>query len=438
MAKVLFVVRELKMEPLGIMYLAAALKRAGHKVLLAREDYGDSPSLVLRKFLPDFVCYSVCSGSEGHYFAVDARLRSRNPDIRFKSLYGGPAVTFNPDEFAGRWHIRGEGEKAIVDFVEGRQHKDLVLMDINEVPSPDRELVYSVSPDIAKNPMKNMITRRGCVGGCSYCMNRVWNKLHSGQFPKGIVRVRDVRNVIAEAVDLKTKWQPLKMINFVDDDFAKPIEWLREFAPLYRARVGVPFFASSRPEDLTEEAVKLLKEAGCEVVNMAIESANDDNRRSILLRRGTKQAVRDAIALCKKYDIRTRLQNIIGLPIKDALGDAYETLDFNIAVNPTSSWCALLQAYKGTDIYEIALEGGYADEKGTVDEGFFNTSTLKIAHRRLIERLHKLWPLIIRYPIVRWLTPLLIRIPLPFSWYCWFFAKTKRWLAERDLWRVFK
>jgi len=434
--RILFVARELKMEPLGIMYLAAALENAGHDTFLAREDYGEAPTDVVASLKPDFVCYSVCSGSEQHYFDLDDRLHRDNPTVPFKSLYGGPAVTFNPELFEGKNFIKGEGEEAIVDYVSGWKHKDLKWVKVNDIPSPDRSIVYRFK-DLAQNPIKNIISRRGCRFACSYCFNHKWNKYHRGQ--GSVIRVRDVDNVIAEAVELKTFWQPLKMINFVDDDFAEPIEWLREFAPKYKEQVGIPFFCSVRPEDLTEEAAQLLLEAGCEIVNMAIESANDENRHKILCRVGNREAVEKAIKLCKRYNLRVRLQNIIGLPVADPLADAFETLDFNIKVNPTSSWCAILQAYKGTRVYEIAKEAGMAPKDGRVDEGFFGISTLNLKDRRRLERLHKLWPLITAYPKpFRWVAKVLIRIPAPFSWYQWVFRVTKKYLSERDLWRVFK
>lgn len=435
MKKILFVVRELRMEPLGIMYLSTALTSAGHSVMLAREDFGEKPSTIVAVYKPDFVCYSICSGSEDHYFTLDDNLHRENPDVPFKSLYGGPAVTFNPGEFVGRNCIRGEGEKAIVDFVEGREVKELTLVDINALPMPDRAQVYRFS-DMLADPIKNIISRRGCKYGCAYCFERNWRNLHKGQgWP---IRVRDVKNVVEEAVQLKTYWQPLKMINFVDDNFADPVEWLREFSPLYKEKVGVPFFCSIRPEDFTEEVARLIAEAGGAVVDMAIETANDEHRHLVLARVGEKDTVRKAVGLCKKHGLRVRLQNIIGLPVPDPLADAFETLDFNISVNPTSSWCAILQAYKGTRIYDIAKRLQMAPEDGKVDEGFFGISTLLIKDRRLIERLHKLWPVITAYPVpLRWIAKLLIRIPAPFSWYRWFFKVTKKWLAERDLWKVF-
>ncbi|GAG17613.1 unnamed protein product, partial [marine sediment metagenome] len=256
---------------------------------------------------------------------------------------------------------------------------------------PDRELIYSY-PELRNNPIKNMITRRGCKGFCSYCFNNKWNKLHKHQHPKGIVRLRDVNSVIDEMLDLKQNWQPLKMIHIMDDDFVDSIDWLKEFLPLYKTKINLPFICNACPKHLTEEVAKSLSDAGCAVISFAIECANDNTRTKVLRRHSSdKQAVIMALNNCKKYNIRTRLLNMIGLPVSNSLNDAYETLDFSIKHKPTNSRCAVFQCYKGTELFNISKKSGYISDNGLVD-GFFGTSTLKIDNKKKIARLHKLWP----------------------------------------------
>ena len=444
MSRVLFVVKEMKMEHLGIMYLTDALERAGHEVALARCDRGRTPKDLVAAFMPEFVCYSVCSGLEDFYLDMDQSL-FETATVKFASVFGGPSVTFAPSDvyhtetpYNQRICVRGEGEHAIVQVVnQGYWDGHLDLTRIETATIPNREVMY-LFDDLRDNPIKNIITRRGCKYACSYCFNREWNKLYKGMLPRGVVRYRPVNSVIEEALEIKSRW-PVKMINFVDDNFVSSSDWLHEFADKWPGAVGLPFFCSVRPDDVTLLKMSLLKKAGCAIANMALESANAETRRSVLTRTSDSKKVIVAIDLARDMGIRTRLQNIIGLPMENPLKDALETLDFNIKVRPTSSWCALMQTYKGTEIHRIAERGGYIDESNDVtDQEFFGHSTLLIKDRRKIERLHKLWPLLTTYRWLRPLTWLLIRMPLPYSWYRRFFNWTKRLLAERDLWRVFK
>jgi len=446
--KVLFIAKELKMEHLGIMYLTAALRGAGHEVQLIRADKVD-PVKAANETEYDVLCYSVCSGLEKYYVDLDDAIVAKLPAVRSLSLFGGPAVTFNTkwrDELNSnprRFAIGGECENYIVSIVnqfafDGSRPKpadcDMKLVDVNKIPIADRQILYQF-PDLAQNPIKNVMTRRGCANHCGYCYNGKWNILFKSQLPKKVVRHRDVDSVIEECLQIKTDWG-VKLFNFVDDNFASSTGWLEEFADKYPQRVGVPFFCSVRPENATEKTISAISKAGGRNVNMAIESANDDHRRNVLSRTGSKDSVRRAIKLVHKYGMYSRLQNIIGLPVPDSLADAYETLKFNCEVKPTTSWCAILQAYPGTGVYDYAKEHGYTPDDDSTDEGFFGISTLKIRKRRLVERLHKLWPVLTQYSWLRWLAPLLIRLPLPFSWYLWFHQKTKKWLSEKEFWAV--
>jgi len=442
--KILFVAKELKMDPLGIMYLSSALKRSGHQVDMARCDDGvTSPEELVEYLQPDVLAYSVCSGLDEFYLELDERLR-RQAGPNTISVFGGPAFTFDSalreriDERVGAAAFGGECEDSFLHYIDDLKSCPMTptpqLIDVNAVPFADREIVYQYK-DLRDNPIKNVITRRGCRGSCSYCYNRDWNKMFRDQLPKGIIRYRRPALVIMECMHIK-KNHPVEMFNFVDDNFASDIQWLRDFCGPYKETIGLPFFCSMRPEDTSDEAVELIAKGGGWIVNMAIESGNDENRRKVLTRAGKKSTVVDAIKRVHSRGMVTRLQNIIGLPVEDPLQDAYDTLDFNILAKPTSSWCAILQCYKGTRIHKIAGEGGYLQPDERTDEQFFGYSFLKIKDKLKIERLHKLWPLITKYPIFRSLAPLLIRLPLPFSWYRWFFGKTKKWLAERDLWTV--
>ena len=433
--KILFVTRELKMEPLGIVYLASALKRAGHEIKLVRTDHGMTPRAAIVEYGPQIVAYSVCSGSEQAYMALDKeliRFAAVNKLPPFRSVFGGPAVTFTPEKFAGRHAIRGEGEEAMVAWVNGTVFKPLQLVPINQ-PTPRREWLYADHEDLAQAPIKNIITSRGCPHRCGYCFNARWNDLHKGQAPW--VRRRSVDSVVAEAQYLKANW-PLKMVNFPDDNLAD-LAWLEELAEKWPA-TQLPFFCSVRPDDVTATHIALLAKAGCAIVNMAVESAVPETRRCVLNRFSKNAKVVETIQLCKRFGLRTRLQNIIGLPIADPLKDALTTLRFNADVQPTISWCSLLQAYRGTKIHDIAVAGGYIDaDHDDTDQEFFNHSTLRILDKTRIERLHKIWHLAVRYRTVRWLLPIILRLPLPWSWWRGIFAKTKRWITERDLWKVF-
>ena len=431
-----FVTKDLGMEPLGIMYLSASLKEEGHTTSLFRMDYGD-PIHRLKYRTPDVLAYSVSSGMEDYYLNLHQELTKILPPIL--GLFGGPAVTFN-ESFRNRISalpncisMAGECENSIKNF---RPPQGLALVDVNAIPFPDRALVYQF-PDLAANPIKNVISRRGCKYACAYCFNREWNRQHKDLLPPGVIRYRDPTSVVIECRQIKKQWF-VKLINFVDDDFASSMEWLQEFSYLYKKNVGLPFFCSVRPENFTHEVAALIAQAGGRNINTSMECANDHNRHVILKRVGSKDAVIETIKTAHNHGMFTRLQNIIGLPVVDPLADAYETLRFNLKAKPTTSWCAILQAYPGSAIYDYAKRGGMAPEDGSTDKGFFGISTLKIKDKRKVERLHKWWPMITQYPVLYWIAPILIRLPIPFAKLIRFHQWTKKVFSEKVFWSVCK
>ena len=60
--KVLIIVKPFIIEPLGIMYLSAAAKAAGHKTDLAR--ISDDLEEIIKKFDPDIIAYSLMTGDQ--------------------------------------------------------------------------------------------------------------------------------------------------------------------------------------------------------------------------------------------------------------------------------------------------------------------------------------------------------------------------------------
>ena len=73
--RVLFVLRQIDYEPQGIMLLSAMLKGAGHEVGLAVVAKEDAVAAA-RRFQPDILAYSVYTGSQREYVALNARLKA--------------------------------------------------------------------------------------------------------------------------------------------------------------------------------------------------------------------------------------------------------------------------------------------------------------------------------------------------------------------------
>lgn len=416
MAKTLFITLPLRQEELGIMYLSAALRADGHDTFLIQMDRDDIVR-EFKKFRPDIVAWPVLTGSHHRSLNLNLELKKQ---FDFISVFGGPHVTFFPDninEAGVDMQVRGPGEEALVQIARGKEINPLQLQPYPENPDsfplPHRDLLYRY-PYLHDNPMKNIITMRGCPFSCTYCYNQKYKEFYSNQRQQ-LLKRRSVGNVIEEIIRIQSEYN-LEMILFLDDHFTVHPEWVHEFCGEYKKEIGLPFVINIRIDTLDEDKVQLLADAGLVAVNCALESADPVVRRDLLNRGSfTNEKLRESLDWLHKYNVRTRLLNMIGLPLRDSLADAINTLDFNRTVSPSESWACIFQPYPNTALGEYTEKHGFIEQGGFAKccaEDVFSKSLLKIDGAANIERLQKWWFFITKYGLSKILTDALMETPL--------------------------
>jgi radical SAM superfamily enzyme YgiQ (UPF0313 family) len=419
--RVLFVTQQIDYEPQGIMHLSSALKAAGHQVELAVASHHD-PVAVAREFRPDVAAYSVITGSQRYYLEVNHRLKAEIPGVF--SVFGGPHPTFFPEmvEDGGVDGIcRGEGEEAMVDLVDAlagggpdavwgvenwsfQRNGDAIhnpvrryVEDLDSLPFPDRALVYERDPVAARGKIKHFLTGRGCPYNCTYCFNHALSEIYRGKGKR--FRQQSVDYVVEDIRWVRERY-PLEFVVFVDDTFVLSNEWLAEFAEKYPREIGLPFFCNTRANLVTEEQVRLLKEAGCHSVSMGIEAGNDRLRNGLLKRRMSKEQILEASHLIHKGGLHLTTTNMIGLPTS-TLEDDYETLALNIQARPAYAHVFIFQPYPRTELGEFTREHGWM--VGTFDdigEVAWDHSVLEFndAHRRGLSVLQRFFAIGVEWP----------------------------------------
>ncbi|MBU1040874.1 MAG: B12-binding domain-containing radical SAM protein [Proteobacteria bacterium] len=397
MARILFLESELRNEKLGIMYLSAALREAGHQSMLCWIEREDVHGLIA-SFRPDFLAVSLVTGSHGPLLALASELRSR---YGLAVIAGGPHATFFSSEIpedAADYVVVGQGELAMVDIVEGRAPERMLcydLADLGTLPFPDRELFYRF-PEFRNNPMKNFITCRDCPYSCSYCYNHAWKEKFKSQ--QHFLQKRSVDDVLDEIREVKARY-PLEQVMFIDDNFLLKRAWIEEFCESYPVRVGLPFLCCFSLNLLDEELLMRLKKAGLFMINFALESADPMVQKDILNRGHIRnEQIVQAIRLLSKHKIKTRMQNMIGMPVADPLRDALATLEFNRKHRVDDSWVSILQPYPNTRLAGYCVAQGFINENEIAyAPSFFDRTGLKIPDADKIARLQKWWYFAIKY-----------------------------------------
>ena len=322
----------------GPLILGGILKRAGHQV----EAYEELNAGVNYKKLlkdTDVFCISCMTSNAPRGYELADRIH-RESGARV--IMGGMHPTWMPEEAAQHADqvIVGEGEKVILDVVEGRRKEKIVqgipMTNLDEVPFPD----YS----ILKTPCEaaNVISTRGCPFRCTFCTT-------SRMFAP--YRQRSIDNVIAEIRMYKN--MGFKYMNFEDDNFTADKERAKEICRRM-IREGLTFketFFFGRT-DLAddEELLQLLHDAHLTRVLIGIESLNQAALNSIHKGQNIEN-IRRAGAACEKYHIRVIASIVLGLD-EDTKEDMDRSVAFAKSIHAYQLQPAILTPYPGTPVYE--------------------------------------------------------------------------------------
>ena len=352
------------------MYLSAALKEAGHDTTTDLDG--------------DILAASVMPGSEGVLELLE-KVKDGRPVI-----VGGSDPTYNPEKYQLPWIdgvCRGDGEKAIVAFAEGKWKGTIIGDMTTEWPMPDRSIVYDKHLEHLNNPIRHFMISRGCPYNCAYCFNHAYRKLYKGQ---NVLRTPAPEDAVNEIKDTIDKWGG-KFVYFQDDTFNLKQLFLDHFLPLYKEQIGLPFHCHLRAERVTDSQIKKLKDAGCYSARFAIETAGD--KKQTLLNRGkiTDDDCINAAMFLKKHDIKVMTQCITCLP-DTTYEDDLATLELSKKCEPTYAWASIYQPYKGTQLGDYCYKKRIVlDEPGV----FFSKSPLDIPDKEKRERLQRCFSLLV-------------------------------------------
>lgn len=429
--KIAFIADDYIIDPLGIAYLSSYLNEAGFSVELikAEDDYVNE----VKEQNPQMLCFSVTTANFRHYLKVNQEIQDER---RIPAIFGGPHCTFFPNlqyEPLVYAICRGEGFDAIVDIAQNIAEDKTVqalrnidwnplrpLKDKATLLHPDRELIYQF-PKNYNNPIRNVMASFGCMMSCAYCYASKYRKMYGIK----CAELRPVEDVIDEIKELQKNY-PTELIYFQDDIF--PVydeEWISEFCRLY-SEIKIPFHIQVRIELISKEITKQLREVGMHGVTCAVESADEDFRKSVLNRRVSNAVIKENYKILKDAGLKTRVENMLGAP-----GETYEqalnTLRFNAELKPDIGWASVFQPYPGTQ-----LGDKFYDEHDILPQDFFSYQN---NGNRRTANLQKLFALGTRFPKTIPLINQATKLPSN-SLFSMIYKISKQYLYDKRLYKI--
>lgn len=430
--KVLFVIDHFTAQELcSIPILSAAVKQAGHKVALVEFCRNESKALdVIAAYAPDVVAYSICSNEAERMLTINSHLKKH---FSFQAVFGGPHPTFFPvfiQEHGVDAICRGEGDIVFPQLLSALGTETMfqvpnfifrmpdhtirenpltdLIPDLDALPFPDRDIIYQQNKFQALSPVKAFYSGRGCPFNCTYCFNHAYHSLYRG---KGrVIRVKSIKRLIEEIRYVMRNY-PLTFVKFNDDVFGSDIHWLEEFAAVYPQEIGLPFTCLVRPNMVTAQYARLLKQAGCFSTVTAIEAGNEEIRKTILKRNISDQQIIAACMYLREQKINIYSANMLGLP-GETEADMIRTIKLNQQARVSYADASIFQPYPGTEITAYCEEHGLLASGKTSLSSLLATSSLNISQelKTKIDVLRSMFAMIVDYPWLLRIYPLLVKL----------------------------
>jgi magnesium-protoporphyrin IX monomethyl ester (oxidative) cyclase len=398
--------------PLGLMYIAAVLDKAGYK------------AEILDAFITDFSFRKIGDILEVGmpYERITEEIRRRKPDIvgvanpftsqvdnairvanivkeldsSVLTVVGGPHVSAVPVEFLKEARnvdiaVIGEGEYTMLDIVgfskgnkkiseiQGiayRKNGKIVLnsprpfiKNLDELPYPAYHLVemeqYLDPKKIGYRSFKDraisMITSRGCPFNCNFC------SVHQHMGRK--FRAHSADYVVDHIEHVVNKYG-VKTIFFEDDNLTFDLERFEAICDkIIEKRIKFNWETPNgiRADYLTLDLIKKMKKSGCQSVFFGVESGDQFVLDNIIDKKLILKDVIRVAKLCKKIGLKTGAFYIIGFP-GEKKENMMKTVEFALRLKrefDVGMHLFTATPSYGTRLYEECKKKGYIQENLT-------------------------------------------------------------------------
>lgn len=365
--------------PLGILYLAASLKRADYDVDIydqgARENRLNYPSTdFIKNFSPDVVGFSLYTFGLPQTLQYIKGLKGDFPHI--KIIIGGHHATALPERTMldcpdADVLVCGEGDITIIELIKAfekgsnldqvkgiyyRNNATIVhtgprpyIQNLDTLPFPANELIekytYPSEGIEAGKKILNLTASRGCPFSCAYCNKAVYGSAFRRRSPKNVV----------DEIEYMFEKFGYDEVMFHDELFTAKHAWLYELFEEFKKRgLRFPWRCLGKVGTVDSGLLSAMKENGCYIIAFGLESGNQRVREDIS-RKMTNEEIKNTFDLAKSAGIMTYAFNMINhrLDTVDTIRDTYNLM---CEVNPTFAPVFICSPLPGSPIYKYVDE----------------------------------------------------------------------------------
>jgi anaerobic magnesium-protoporphyrin IX monomethyl ester cyclase len=360
--------------PTGLCYLHACLLEAGYDSKLA--NFSAWPASRIRKELlatkPDLV--GISQWTHNRHISLELARICRDNLPESTIVMGGGHATFCYEDLLFEGSpvdvvIRGEADDTLLELVSRlsiktewqyiaglayRQNGSIIvtasrknLGNLDLLPLPAKYLDRSIGLDIDRQA-EFIVTTRGCPSTCYFCS--------SPDFWGRKVRFRSPAAIVDEMLYIRQKFG-LIYFSIRDDTFTADRKRVLEFCSLLQNReTNILWNCQSRVNAIDEELVIAMKRAGCECIQLGIESGSP----RILQQLGKNinlDQIEYACTLIREVGINLSVFLISDVP-GETDDDIRQTVELVRNIHPDDGYVSPLAYYPGTQLYKDAVASG--------------------------------------------------------------------------------
>ena len=244
------------------------------------------------------------------------------------------------------------------------------IQDIDTIPMASRDLLKNERYKLPHNGhcFTLINVARGCPYSCIFCIANIY-------YGKKL-RHHSVGYIIDE-IEVCMKQHGIKDFLFWEEVLTLDKAFVMELCDeIIKRDIDIFWAATTRADLLDEKMLRKMKEAGCELLGLGIESCSQkilDNLR----KDETVDQIKEAVELCKKVGMPTMGHFIFGLP-GETEETAQETIKYigKLGLDYMQCYCAV--PYPKTPLWKMAEEKGWLITKRWSNYDFGGRSVMDI------------------------------------------------------------
>jgi radical SAM superfamily enzyme YgiQ (UPF0313 family) len=389
--------------PLGILYLASYLRE--HDILCSVIDCTfmgkwDELEIKLERENPDVIGFSFSTPLADLAFEAISIARNKYPHSLI--VAGGPHPTVDPWNTINKQEVDvvvvGEGEQTFFevinayatggDFegiegilyedheqrVKGDARRKNFIEDLDSLPLPARDLIDEVRY-IEETGMMTLITSRGCPGNCSFCQPTL-RKIFGDK-----IRAVSPQRIIEEIHAIKDSYSNYDfLLSFEDDCFCFNKKRILELCEIMVKNDlhKIPWWCVTRIDNLDEETIKSLSQAGCIGLSLGVESGSQRILTEVMRKNVTVDQIKKVFSICHQNSLLTLAFIMVGTST-ETKEDLDKTVELLKAIHPDVVAVSVTTPLIGTKLHDYSKKSGVISVSKHSDYGYYgNTRPLEL------------------------------------------------------------